>query len=129
MEINSSTAKVDQSTEMLFSKLLQVDNYKQLIPEGAAFTAISDNQFRFKLGGLPEIGLYVSEKQTNESIVLKSSNNKISFSQRVQLTEVSSDQTNIQLHFKGDFNPMMAMMVKKPLTQFMESLVSNMHKL
>ena len=129
MEINSSTAKVDQSTEMLFSKLLQVDNYKQLIPEGAAFTAISDNQFRFKLGGLPEIVLSISEKKPNESIVLKSSNNKISFSQRVQLTEVSSYQTKIQLHFKGDFNPMMAMMVKKPLTQFMESLVSNMHKL
>ena len=129
MEINSSTATVDQSTEMLFSKLSQVDNYKQLMPEGAAFTTISDNQFRFKLGGLPEIVLSISEKKPNESIVLKSSNNKISFSQRVQMTEVSSDQTNIQLHFKGDFNPMMAMMVKKPLTQFMESLVSNMHKL
>ncbi len=35
MEINSSTATVDQSTEMLFSKLSQVDNYKQLMPEGA----------------------------------------------------------------------------------------------
>ena len=129
MEINSSTVTIDQSTEMLFSKLSQVDNYKQLMPEGVAFTAISDNKFRFKLGGLPEIVLSISEKKPNESIVLKSSNNKISFSQRVQLTEVSSDQTDIQLQFKGDFNPMMAMMVKKPLTQFMESLVSNMHKL
>ena len=64
MEINSSTAKVDQSTEMLFLKLSQVDSYKQLMPEGAAFTAISDNQFRFKLGGLPEIVLSISEKKT-----------------------------------------------------------------
>ena len=129
MEINSSTATVDQSTEMLFSKLSQVDTYKQLMPEGATFTAISDNQFRFKLGGMPEIGLSISEKQPNESIVLKSSSDKISFSLRGQLTEVSADQTDVQLHFEGDFNPMMAMMVKKPLTQFMESLVSNMHKL
>ena len=129
MEINSSTATVDQSTEMLFSKLSQVDTYQQLMPEGAAFTTISDNQFRFKLGGMPEIGLTISEKQPNKSIVLKSSSDKISFSLRVQLTEVSADQTDIQLHFEGDFNPMMAMMVKKPLTQFMESLVSNMHKL
>ena len=28
-----------------------------------------------------------------------------------------------------NFNPMMAMMVKKPLTQFIESLIGNMHKL
>jgi len=129
MEINSSTATVDQSTEMLFSKLSQVDTYKQLMPEGATFTAISDNQFRFKLGGMPEIGLSISEKQPNESIVLKSSSDKISFSLRGQLTEVSANKTDVQLHFEGDFNPMMAMMVKKPLTQFMESLVSNMHKL
>ena len=129
MEISSSTATVDQSTEMLFSKLSQVDTYKQLMPEGAVFTAINDNQFRFKLGGLPEIGLSISEKQPNESIVLKSSSDKISFSLRGQMTEVSSDQTDIQLHFKGNFNPMMAMLVKKPLTQFMESLVNNMHKL
>ena len=129
MEINSSTATVDQSTEMLFSKLSQVDTFKQLMPEGAAFTTISDSQFRFKLGGMPEIDLTISDKQPNESIVLKSSSDKISFSLRGQLTEVSADQTEIQLHFEGDFNPMMAMMVKKPLTQFMESLVSNMHKL
>ena len=129
MEINSSTATVDQSTEMLFSKLSQVDTYKQLMPEGATFTAINDNQFRFKLGGMPEIGLSISEKQPNESIVLKSSSDKISFSLRGQLTEVSANKTDVQLHFEGDFNPMMAMMVKKPLTQFMESLVSNMHKL
>ena len=129
MEISSSTATVDQSTEMLFLKLSQINSYKQLMPEGAAFKAISDNQFRFKLGGLPEIGLYVSEKQPNESIVLKSSSDKISFSLRGQLTEVSSDQTDIQLHFEGNFNPMMAMMVKKTLSQFMESMVSNMHKL
>ncbi|MEC8238942.1 MAG: SRPBCC family protein [Bacteroidota bacterium] len=129
MEINSPTATVDQSTEMLFSKLSQVDAYQQLMPEGAEFTAINDNQFRFKLGGMPEIGLTISEKQPSESIVLKSSSNKISFLIRGQLTEVSADQTDVQLHFEGDFNPMMAMMVKKPLTQFMESLVSNMHKL
>lgn len=129
MEISSSTATVNQSTEMLFSKLSQVDSFKQLMPEGAAFTAINDNQFRFKLGGLPEIGLSIVEKQPNESIVLKSSSDKISFSLRGQMTEVSSDQTDIQLHFEGNFNPMMAMLVKKPLTQFMESLVNNIHKL
>ena len=129
MEINSSTATVDQSTEMLFSKLSQVETYKQLMPEGAQFTTISDSQFRFKLGGMPEIGLTISDKQPNESIFLKSSSDKISFSLRGKLTEVSADQTDIQLHFKGDFNPRMAMMVKNPLTQFMESLVSNMHKL
>jgi ribosome-associated toxin RatA of RatAB toxin-antitoxin module len=129
MEINSSTARVDRSNEQLFSQLSSVETYENLMPEGAEFTKIDDRRFRFKLGGMPEIGLTISEKQPSEFIVLTSSSEKISFSLRGQLTMVSQTQTDVQLHFNGDFNPMMAMMVKKPLTQFMESLIGNMHKL
>ena len=129
MEINSSIARVNHSTEQLFSKLCKVETYEDLMPEGAAFTKVDSNRFRFKLGGMPEIGLNIGDKQPNELIILISSSDKISFSLRGQLTKVSETQSDIQLHFKGDFNPMMAMMVKKPLTQFMESLIGNMHKL
>lgn len=129
MTINSSMARVDHSTEQLFSKLSSVDTYEGLMPEGASFTKIDDSRFRFKLGGMPEIGLTISYKQPNESILLTSSSDKISFSLRGQLTKISETQSDVQLHFEGDFNPMMAMMVKKPLAQFMESLIGNMHKL
>jgi ribosome-associated toxin RatA of RatAB toxin-antitoxin module len=129
MEINSSITRVDHSIEQLFSKLSSVETYEGLMPEGAAFTKIDDSRFRFKLGGMPEIGLTIDDKQPNESIVLTSSSDKISFSLRGQLTKISETQTDVQLQFEGDFNPMMAMMVKKPLTQFMESLIGNMHKL
>ena len=129
MKISSSIARVDHPTEQLFSKLSSVETYEGLMPEGVEFTKIDDSRFRFKLGGMPEIGLTIGDKQPNESIVLISSSDKISFSLRGQLTKVSETQTDVQLQFDGDFNPMMAMMVKKPLTQFMESLIDNMHKL
>ena len=129
MEISSSIARVNHPTEQLFSKLSSVETYEGLMPEGAAFSKIDDSRFRFKLGGMPEIGLTIDDKQHNESIVLKSCSVKISFSLGGQLTKISETQTDVQLQFEGDFNPMMAMMVKKPLTQFMESLIGNMHKL
>ena len=129
MEISSSIVRVDHSTEQLFSKLSIVETYEDLMSEGATFSKIDDSRFRFKLGGMPEIGLTIGDKQPNESIMLTSSSDKISFSLRGQLTKISETQTDVQLQFEGDFNPMMAMMVKKPITQFMESLISNMHKL
>ena len=107
MEINSSIARVDHSNEQLFSKLSNVETYEGLMPEGSTFTKIDDNRFRFKFGGMPEIGLTIGDKQPNESIVLTSSNDKISFSLRGQLTKVSETQTDVQLQFDGDFNPMM----------------------
>lgn len=129
MEINSSVARVDYSTEQLFLKLSRVETYEFLMPEGAAFSKIDDSRFRFNLNGMPEIGLTIVDKQPNESIVLTSTSDKISFSLRGQFTKISETQSNIQLHFKGNFNPMISMMVKKPLTQFMESLIGNMYKL
>ena len=129
MEISSSIARVDHSTEQLFSKLSSVETYEGLMQEGAAFSKIENSRFRFKLGGMPEIGMKIGDKQPNESIVLTSSSDKISFSLRGQLTKISETKTDVQLQFEGDFNPMMAMMVKKPLTQFMESLIGNMHNL
>jgi len=35
----------------------------------------------------------------------------------------------VQLHFDGEFNAMMAMMVKGPISKFIETLAANMHKL
>jgi len=129
MEINSSIARVDHSTEQLFSKLSSVETYRGLIPDGAVFTKIDDSRFRFKLGGMPEIGMVIVGKQPNESIMLTSSSEKISFSLREKLTKISETQTDVQLYFEGNFNPMMAMMIKKPLTKLIESLIVNIHKL
>jgi hypothetical protein len=35
----------------------------------------------------------------------------------------------VQLHFEGDFNPMMAMMIKGPISKFIETLADNLHEL
>jgi carbon monoxide dehydrogenase subunit G len=43
--------------------------------------------------------------------------------------EEFNGETKIQLVFEGNINPMMQMMVKKPLTQFLEALIANAGKL
>ena len=43
--------------------------------------------------------------------------------------EAIDGETKIQLVFEGNINPMMQMMVKKPLTQFLEALIANTGKL
>jgi len=35
----------------------------------------------------------------------------------------------VSLQFEGDFNPMMAMMIKGPITKFIETLSSNLENL
>ncbi|HRN98553.1 MAG TPA: SRPBCC family protein, partial [Flavobacterium sp.] len=43
--------------------------------------------------------------------------------------EDGGDSSQVQLAFQGEFNAMMAMMVKGPISKFLETLAGNMHKL
>jgi len=45
------------------------------------------------------------------------------------LNEISATTTEIQLLFEGEFNAMMAMMIKGPISKFIETLAQNMSKL
>jgi hypothetical protein len=45
------------------------------------------------------------------------------------IIEIDAASSEVQLDFEGKFNAMMAMMVKKPLTNFIETLTDNLEKL
>lgn len=129
MEINSSFATVNQPLEAVFSRLSTAESYGVLMPEGASFSVGENDSFRFKLGSMPELSLRIKERISPGTIVLESSGGKVAFELIGQLEALEENQTQVQLQFKGDLNPMMAMMVKKPLTQFLEALIGNMDKL
>jgi hypothetical protein len=129
MEINSSFAQINQPIDIVFSRLSTTECYQDLMPEGATFSVGENNSFRFKLGGMPELSLRIKECIAPGTIILASSGGKVEFELIGLLEAINENQTKAQLQFKGDLNPMMAMMVKKPLTNFLEVLVGNMHKL
>ena len=51
------------------------------------------------------------------------------FTLAADLNEISENKTEIKLNFEGDFNPMMSMMIKKPLTKFVDTLTENIGNL
>jgi hypothetical protein len=53
----------------------------------------------------------------------------LSFTLTALIDAISEESSAVQLHFEGEFNAMMAMMIKGPITKFMDTLVNNMHKL
>ena len=65
----------------------------------------------------------------NSKIVLGAASSKLPFTLTGNLNEVEENKTEIQLQFEGEFNPMMAMMIKGPIGKFIETLAQNMHKL
>ena len=129
MKLESRKVTVSKSSENLYTDLIELSSYEGLMPESIEKFEIDNDSFIFGLKGMPEIRLVLKEKTPNSKIVLGAASSKMPFTLKVVINETSSDTSEAQLLFNGDFNPMISMMVKKPLTKFIETLIDNIEKL
>lgn len=130
MNLESQKITVQKSAEYMFTELSQVKNFEKLMPENIAkFEVIDEDCFEFGLKGMPEIKLVKKEATPNSKIVLGAASSKLPFTLTAVISEKTPDSTDIQLFFEGEFNAMMAMMIKGPISKFIDTLSENMTKL
>ena len=122
MNLESKKTIINKSQKEFFEFLTDLNNFKQLMPENTDKFEVDGDSFVFSLSGMPEIRLVVKEKQEFDKIILGAASSKLSFSLTAVINEISDNTCETQLLFDGDFNPMMAMMVKKPLQKFIDTL-------
>ena len=130
MNLESPKVTVDKPAQYIFDQLANVQNFEKQMPENTAkFEVTGDESFIFALKGMPEIKLKIKEKNAPSKIVLGAASDKLPFTLTGNINAVSDTSSEVQLKFEGEFNAMMAMMVKGPITKFIETLANNMHKL
>ena len=129
MNLESPKVSVNKSPEDIFNFLANIKNFKSLMPENISkFEVLSEDTFVFALKGMPEIILKKKEVTPPNKIVLGAAGGKIDFSLIGNITKKDETSSEVQLEFSGDFNPMMAMMIKGPITKFIETLATSIPK-
>lgn len=130
MNLESPKVTVSKSAQELFDLLTDVRNFEKLMPENIAkFEVIGDDAFIFGLKGMPEIKLKMKEKVAPNKVILGAASDKLPFTLTASIDAVSNNTSDVKLDFVGEFNPMMAMMIKGPIGKFIETLATNMTKL
>lgn len=129
MNINGNTVTVDKSAEEVFTFFSDLNNFKEIMPENIQKFEVDGDSFLFGLPGMPEIRLVLKEKTAFSNITLGAASSKLPFTLAADINEISENKTEVALKFNGDFNTMMAMMIKKPLTKFVDTLSENIGKL
>lgn len=129
MNIKGNTVTVKKSSKDVFDFFTKLENYEQLMPESTEKFEVDGESFIFGLKGMPEIRLVMKDKTEFSNVTLGAASSKLPFILASDIKEISENETEVTLNFEGDFNPMMAMMVKKPLTKFIETLTENISKL
>lgn len=130
MNLESPKVVVSKNPQELFTMLEDLRNFKKLMPESISkFEVIDENSFVFALKGMPEIALQKKSKTPYTQIVMGAVGDKIPFTLITNIIQIAENQSEVQLLFEGSFNPMMAMMVKNPISKFIETLATKMQKL
>ncbi|KXN98777.1 MAG: orotate phosphoribosyltransferase [Aequorivita sp.] len=129
MKLNSKKVTTQKSAAELCDFLADVRNFETLMPENISkFEVIRENAFVFALKGMPEIALEVKEVEKPNKVVLGAISDKIPFTLTGNIEEISENASTVELHFEGEFNAMMAMMVKGPISKFIDTLASNLEQ-
>ncbi|MFH7015199.1 SRPBCC family protein [Flavobacterium sp. FlaQc-47] len=130
MNLESPKVTVQKSAQELFDLLTDVRNYEKLMPDNIAkFEVTGEDSFIFGLKGMPEIKLKMKDKVAPNKITLGAASDKLPFTLVSNIESISDAESAVQLQFEGEFNAMMAMMIKGPISKFIETLATNMMKL
>lgn len=130
MNLTSKKVSVQKSAADLCDFLSEVKNFEQLMPENISkFEVIKDDAFIFALKGMPEIALEVKEVNAPNQVKLGAISDKLPFNLIGNIEKDTENSAHAELQFEGDFNPMMTMMIKGPITKFLETLINNLEKL
>ena len=129
MNLESPRVSVNKSPEEVYAFLTNVENFEQIMPESKQkFEKLGDDKFLFQLKGMPEIVLKQQSSTPSSKVVLGAASDKLPFTLTADIQQ-DGDTSNTQLLFDGDFNPMMAMMIKGPIQKFINTLSENISKL
>ncbi len=123
MYIETPKKRVAKSDKEVYDFLTNFNNFEDLMPDSVAkFELLNDDSFVFALKGMPEIVLKRKEQVPHSKLVLGAASDKLPFSLTIAIDQISEGESEVQWSFEGEFNAMMAMMVKTPITNFMGTL-------
>jgi len=129
MNLESQKNTVQKSQKALFEFLTDIANFKNILPDTLEAFESDEDSFKFTLKGMPAVRLKFAEKQEFDMIKLKATSDNLPIFLTCKITAVSDTESEAQLFFDGEINAMMAMMLKKPLQNLLDTLVEKMGEL
>ena len=130
MTNQSKKTNINAPAEKIFVYISNFNNFGGLLPEQVEGWRSTENECFFQIKGLTEMGLLIKEKTPYSKITIVNHPDvslPLSFTLVFDLeSSASGSETQTQVTMETDVNPMMAMMLKKPLATFVDTLVDKL---
>ena len=130
MKLDSPKQTIHKSQQEVFDFLNDIKNFEKLMPENVIkFETLENEGFTFAIKGMPEVTLKKKNVVSPNKIQLGApSSDKIDFNLLAEILEITEDSSEVKFVFSGEFNMMIGMMIKGPITKMIETWVTNIPK-
>ena len=123
MEIFRETKPLLYSSNKIYDYVIKIDNYEAILGnEIRNFEMLNENQFKIKIGSMPNICLKLVEDEVNCCVKLISNDSNLNFKILISINSIDENSSVVNVKFDGKFSSMIEMMIKNPLEKFIDSL-------
>ncbi len=130
-KVESKEVEINAPVKKIFEFLSDFTNFSLLVPDKVENWKATKEKCSFRVSGMADIGMEISQTTPYSSIVIvndKEVGTSFSFSFNWDFKSIDESKTKVKSFFDLDVNPMMSMMIKKPLQNFMDILVDTLKK-
>ena len=127
--LESNIVTVNKSSKEVFGFLSVFNNYKRLMPDQVTDWESTADRCSFTIKGMGTLGMKIKERNPDTSVVIEK-DGKAPFDFTLSCNIAGKEnQSDVQLFFDADLNPMMKMMASKPLTNFLNILAEKLKEI
>ena len=124
----SAEVRINLSAEELYNKLSNLNNLRSILPSEISEFQSQEDSCSFKMGGMPTISLVIAKKIPFSMISLIAKDSQVPFTLDCRIVK-DGENCKAILEINAELNMMMKMMLKKPLTNFLNVASEGMKKL
>lgn len=131
LKIVSRTAQLNTPAPMIYRLISDFSFMGKIDPPDKRIKIISSDadSCRILVEGGGELGLRITEREENSLVKITSEpGSKFEFKMWFQLKEVKAYDTRLRITLHASMNSFMKMVAQKPLTNFVESIISQLEK-
>ena len=128
-KITSKTQIVKASASKVFEFLSDFNNLEKLMPEKVTNWSSTMSSCTFTIQGMATLNMKQGENKTDSLVqMLAHGKNPFHYDLNNHIEAKGDNECEVHIVFNADMNPMLAMMAKKPLENFINILVSELSK-
>ncbi len=121
--IESEKLIINCKQDKIFTFLSNFNNFGKLMPEQIINWQSTEDSCSFTIKGMTDLSMKIKEKHAFHNILITSFGKvPFDFELKCSFEDLGNFQTQSQLIFIADLNPMLSMMASKPLQNFVNML-------